>query len=166
MEKILTELKQRYPDLTRPFKVMIAGTFDLLHTGHLSLINTASQMGEVYVIIARDSTVEKFKKQKPIMPEEQRMEIIKNIKGVNYVELGSDTEDWMKRIIEINPNLFLLGPNQWGDEEFYENELKKSGLKTIFRRMPEMDTRFLLNSSTKIKEKILKIYKSTKIGKN
>ena len=78
MEKILTELKERYPDLSRPFKVMIAGTFDLLHTGHLSLISTASQMGEVYVIIARDSTVEKFKGQKPIMPEEQRMEIIKN----------------------------------------------------------------------------------------
>jgi len=162
MEKILSELKTKFPDLHRPFKVMIAGTFDILHTGHISLIKSAANIGDVYVIIARDSSVEKFKGQKPIMPEEQRMEIIKNIKGVEFVELGSDTEDWMRRIVEINPDLFLLGPNQWGDEEFYESEMKKTGLKTIFRRIPEMDTQFPLNSSTKIKERILQVYKSTK----
>ncbi|MBN2157366.1 MAG: adenylyltransferase/cytidyltransferase family protein [Candidatus Lokiarchaeota archaeon] len=162
MNKFTKELKSLYPGLNRPYKVMIAGTFDIIHTGHTYLIQKAAEIGDLYVIIARDISVEKFKGQKPIMPEAQRMELIRNIKGVKYVELGSDTEDWLKRIIEINPDLFLLGPNQWGDENSYEKEVKKKGAYTIFRRLPTKDIRFSLNSSTKIKEKILKVYKSVR----
>ena len=162
MEQFKKELQNLYPNLERSFKVMIAGTFDIILTGHISLINTAANIGDVYVIIARDSSVEKFKGQKPIMPENQRLEIILNMKGVNHAELGSDKEDWLIRIIEIEPDLFLLGPNQWGNEDFYEKEMKQHNLKTIFRRLPELDSRFPLNSSTKIKEKILSCYKPKK----
>ena len=160
MDKILTELQTLFPNLTRPYKVMIAGTFDLIHTGHLSLIEAAATIGDVYVIIARDSSVEKFKGQVPIMPENQRMKIIRNIKGVKHVELGSDKEDWLIRIVEIRPELFLLGPNQWGDADQYEKETRELSTPTIFRRLPELDSTFPLNSSTKIKEKILTCYKS------
>ncbi|MHA1112094.1 MAG: adenylyltransferase/cytidyltransferase family protein [Promethearchaeota archaeon] len=165
MDKIIAELQQKNPNLNRPYKVMIAGTFDVIHTGHISLIKAAAEIGDVYVIIARDSSVEKFKEQKPIMPETQRMEIIRNIKGVKYVELGSDKEDWLIRIVEIKPDLFLLGPNQWGDQDQYEEEVQALGAPTMFRRLPEMDTEFPLNSSTKIKEKILTCYKSKSIKK-
>jgi FAD synthetase len=160
MEKIIEELNLKFPNLNRPYKVMIAGTFDILHTGHLALIKSAAALGDVYVIIARDSSVEKFKGQKPIMPENQRLEIIRNIKGVKHAELGSDKEDWLVRIKELQPELFLLGPNQWGDEKSYENQMNKMGVKTMFRRLPHMDSKFPLNSSTKIKEKILTCYKS------
>ena len=64
------------------------------------------------------------------------------------------------RIVEIKPDLFLLGPNQWGDEDRYEEDTRKLGAPTIFRRLPELDTEFPLNNSTKIKEKILSCYKS------
>jgi FAD synthetase len=163
MNKFIAELRKLLPDLTRPYKVMIAGTFDILHTGHLSLIHAASEIGDLYVIIARDSSVDKFKGQKPIMPEKQRMEIIRNIKGVKHVELGSDKEDWLIRIVELKPDLFLLGPNQWGNENQYEEEMRKHGAQTIFRRLPHLDTKYSLNSSTKIKEKILSCYKSKSI---
>ncbi len=160
MNKITDELQKLFPNLNRRYKVMIAGTFDIIHTGHIHLIQKAAEIGEVYVIIARDSSVEKFKGQKTIMPELQRMEIIRNIKGVKNVELGSDKEDWLLRIVEIKPELFLLGPNQWGNEDSYEKETKQLGALTIFRRLPELDSKFSLNSSTKIKEKILSCYKT------
>ena len=160
MNEFKAELQRLHPKITRPFKVMIAGTFDIIHTGHLQLIKKAAEIGELYVIIARDYSVEKFKGQKPIMPEEQRMELIRNIKGVKHVELGSDKEEWLIRIVDIKPDLFLLGPNQWGDEESYEKETKQLGAPTIFRRLPHLDIKFPLNSSTKIKEKILKCYKA------
>jgi len=161
MNKFIAELRTTFAHLSHPYKVMIAGTFDILHTGHLYLIDKAAEIGEVYVIIARDASVTKFKGQKPIMPELQRMKIIQHIRGVKNVELGSDKEDWLVRIVEINPDLFLLGPNQWGNEEKYEQQAKKLGAHTIFRRLTEMDTEFPLNSSTKIKEKILICYKSS-----
>ena len=64
------------------------------------------------------------------------------------------------RIAEFNPDIFLLGPNQFGDPGKYEGELKKLEYKTIFRRLPEIDDSFPLSSSTKIKEKIIKSFKS------
>jgi len=160
MNEFKAELQRLQPNITHPYKVMIAGTFDIVHTGHLQLIKTAAEIGDLYVIIARDNSVEKFKGQKPIMPEEQRMELIRNIKGVKHVELGSDKEEWLIRIVEIKPDLFLLGPNQWGNEASYEKETKQLGAQTLFRRLPNLDTKFPLNSSTKIKEKILKCYKA------
>ncbi len=160
MNKITEDLHTLFPDVNRPYKVMIAGTFDIIHTGHIHLIQKAAEIGDVYVIIARDSSVEKFKGQKPIMPEAQRMEIIRNIKGVKHVELGSDKENWLIRIVEVKPELFLLGPNQWGNEDSYEKETRQLGAPTIFHRLPDLDTKFSLNSSTKIKEKILNCYKA------
>jgi len=158
IQEIINELKRIYPK-KNCFKVMIAGTFDIIHTGHLYLINEAGKIGKVYVIVARDVSVEKFKKQKPILPENQRLEIVRSIKNVYWAELGSDKEDWVLRIVEICPDLFLLGPNQYGEPSYYENEVKKRGCNTIFRRLNKMDDRYELNSSSKIKEKILKNYK-------
>ncbi len=39
-------------------KVLIAGTFDLIHPGHIFLINEAAKLGDVYVIVATDKNRE------------------------------------------------------------------------------------------------------------
>lgn len=155
-ERFKKELEKMYPEKKGDFKVMIAGTFDILHTGHIYLINEAAKIGHVHVIIGRDNSVNKFKHQPPILPEKQRLEIVRAIKNVEWAELGSNSEDWLIRIAEIDPELFLLGPNQFGDPENFERELRKRGCKTIFRRLEKMDEKFSLNSSSKIKEKILR----------
>ena len=71
-------------------KVMATGTFDLLHPGHGIYLNEAKKLGgedaKLYVVIARDSTVEK-RKRYPIVGEQQRLELIKMIKGVDLVAL-------------------------------------------------------------------------------
>ena len=159
-EEIIEELKKIHPNKTE-FNVMLAGTFDLIHTGHIYLIKEASKIGKVHVIIARDTSVTKYKGQPPILPENQRLKLVQGLKGVESVRLGSENGKLI-RIAEFNPDIFLLGPNQFGDPGKYEGELKKLEYKTIFRRLPEIDDSFPLNSSTKIKEKILKSYKSKK----
>jgi FAD synthetase len=155
INKIIKELKDLHTNRDT-FTVMIAGTFDIIHNGHLYLINEAAKIGIVHVIVARDTSVEKFKGQKPILPEKQRLEIVRSIKNVTWAELGSDKDDWIKRIVEICPDVFLLGPNQFGDPVYYENQVKTRGCCTIFRRLPTLYDKFDLNSSTKIKLKILK----------
>jgi FAD synthetase len=56
--------------------VLASGVFDLLHLGHVRFLEEAKKAGgrnaELVVIIARDSTVEKRKGERPIMPENQR----------------------------------------------------------------------------------------------
>ena len=157
-EKCIEELRQLHPEKLK-FNVMIAGTFDIIHTGHIYLIREAAKIGDVHVIIARDASVTKYKKQPPILSENQRMEIVKGLKGVTSARMGSE-DGKLVRIAEFNPDIFLLGPNQFGNPEKYEKELNKVGFNIIFRRLPDMDESFELNSSTKIKEKILKSYKT------
>lgn len=158
---IIKELKNLHPNRDT-FTVMIAGTFDILHNGHIYLINQAAKIGIVHVIVARDSSVERFKGQSPILPEKQRLEIVRSIKNVTWAELGSDKEDWIKRIVEICPDIFLLGPNQFGDPIYYENQVRTRGCCTIFRRLPNIYDKFELNSSTKIKIKIINQWKPPK----
>ncbi|MCP4761375.1 MAG: adenylyltransferase/cytidyltransferase family protein [archaeon] len=158
-ERFKEELKLLYPNkLEDDFDVVIAGTFDIIHPGHIYFIREAAKIGKVHVIIARDASVEKYKGQPPILPEKQRLKNILGIKGVKTAELGSDNGKLVP-IVRRNPDLFLLGPNQYGDPDKYEDELKKVGCTTIFRKLPELDESFPLNSSRKIKEKILKTYK-------
>ena len=49
-------------------KVLIAGTFDILHPGHTFLINEAAKLGDVYVIVATDINRTKYSGQAPIVP--------------------------------------------------------------------------------------------------
>jgi FAD synthetase len=160
----LEELHRLYPKQKEPFKVMIAGTFDIIHTGHIALINEAAKIGKVHVIVARDSSVKKFKGQPPIFPEVQRLSIVRSLKSVEWAELGSETEDWMLRIAELNPQMFLLGPNQFGEPDKFEKQLRLRNCATIFRRMKKMDEEFPLNSSTKIKQEIVNRYKSKSLN--
>jgi len=50
-------------------KVLVAGTFDILHPGHIFLINEAAKLGEVHVIVATDKNRKSFSGELPIIPE-------------------------------------------------------------------------------------------------
>ncbi len=141
--------------LARP-KVVVAGTFDIIHPGHIMLIYEAWKRGRVYVIVARDSSVEKFKGRLPIIPEEQRLQVVSSIKYVYQALLG-DKNDILKPIERLKPDIILLGPDQWADEEWLVEELKKRGLDTRVERLKQkVDCE--LCSSSKIAKKACSNY--------
>ena len=112
---------------------MVFGTFDILHQGHLFLFKKAKELSdELYVIVAKDVNVEKFKKNLPKNNEQQRLENIKNIEEVNQVTLG-DENDIYKIIEEIKPDIIALGYDQ--DEQNLKNELEKRNLKIKIVRL-------------------------------
>ncbi|GAH11103.1 unnamed protein product, partial [marine sediment metagenome] len=95
------------------------------------LINEASKLGEVYVIVARDVNVKKFKGESPILPEEQRLEMVQNLKNVKKAIFGKIDSDYLKIIEEINPDIIMLGPNQKVTIKMIKNGLKAKGLEKI-----------------------------------
>jgi len=111
-------------------KVVIAGTFDLIHPGHLWLIKKASEYGKLTVIVARDKNVKHFKGHLPIIPEEQRLQVVKGLKNVDEAILGHTSGDILKIIEEIKPDILILGPDQnFISEEELKKELMNRGLK-------------------------------------
>ena len=140
-------------------KVLIAGTFDIIHPGHIFLIKEASKLGDVYVIVSTDKNREKYSGVAPINPETQRLEVIKNIKGVRDARIGRSDNDTLKTVEEINPDIILIGPDQNYDIEILKQGLKKKGLDHIeVKRLEIYYNKYELHSSSLIKQKIIQEY--------
>ncbi|MCK4481085.1 MAG: FAD synthase [Candidatus Lokiarchaeota archaeon] len=147
----MSELKRR---------VLVAGTFDLIHAGHIYLINEASKLGDVYVVVATDDNREIFSGERPIIPQEQRLEIIKNLKNVKDARLGRSDNDTLKTVEEIDPDIILLGPDQKYSIDILKEGLEKKGLNHIeVRRLETYYDKYELHSSRLIKQKIIEKYK-------
>ena len=144
-------------------KVLVAGTFDLIHPGHIFLFNEAAKIGDVYVIVATDNNRELYSGERPVIPEQQRLEVVKNIKNIKEARLGRSDNDTLKTVEEINPDIILLGPDQKYDLNTLKEGLKKKGLNHIeVKRMKSYYDKYALHSSSLIKRKIIKTYKENK----
>ena len=136
--------------------VLVAGTFDLIHPGHLHLIEEAAKLGKVVVVVGTDAIVEKLKGHKPVIPEKQRLYVVSKLKGVDRAVLGHETLDFTKIIAEIGPDIILLGPDQGPSEEKWAAMLADKGLKIKVSRLDKRITDFPLTSTTEIVAKIKK----------
>jgi len=135
----------------------------LIHPGHIFLINEAAKLGDVYIIVATDKNRRLYSGRSPIIPQEQRLEVIKSIKYVKDARLGRSDNDTLKTVEEINPDIILLGPDQKYGVDILKNGLKAKGLNHIeVRRLETYYDKYELNSSSSIKQKIIEKYRKNK----
>ena len=98
-------------------KVCISGYFDPLHVGHLEYINKAKKLGDYLVVIVNNNLQCKLKKGKFFMDENDRVEIVKNLKSVDEVFLSIDSDKTVCKSLEkLKPSIFANG----GDRKNYE----------------------------------------------
>jgi len=136
-------------------RVLATGTFDILHPGHVYFLSQARALGdELFVIIARDSNV--THKPKPIIPEEQRLEMVDALRTVDKAILGSE-KDIFEPLKEIRPDIIVLGYDQHFEIELLEKELTKRGLPAKVVRIPLSKECPLCSTGAIIKE-VLKRY--------
>jgi FAD synthetase len=142
--------------------VLASGVFDLLHLGHVRFLEEAKKAGgrnaELVVIIARDSTVEKRKGEKPIMPENQRCALVESLKVVDCAILGFKDFDMGKVIEKLKPDVIAVGYDQEGVEGSLRKYIEERGLKIRIARIGKFGEDEL-NSSSKIKRKIIEDFK-------
>jgi len=138
--------------------VLASGVFDLLHLGHVKFLEEAKKAGgkdaELIVIIARDSTVEKNKGRKPIMPENQRRALVESLKVVDEAVLGFEEFDIGDVIERIKPDVIALGYDQAGMEKRVQEYVDKHKLNVAVIRIGKFEED-ALDSSSKIRQKII-----------
>ncbi len=100
------------PSALRPHvRVMTTGVFDLLHPGHIAMLEEAAKLGdELVVVIARDLSAAK-EKHTPITPEEQRRRMVEALKPVDRAVLGHQG-DYYRIVEELRPDIIALGFDQ------------------------------------------------------
>ena len=70
-------------------KVYLCMSTDIIQTGHINVIEKAAELGEVTVGVLCDKYVAMYEKY-PVLPLEERIKIIRNIKGVEHVVVQED----------------------------------------------------------------------------
>ena len=131
-------------------KVMCAGTFDIIHPGHLYYLSEAKKYGDkLIVVVSRDETSEKFKGRKPLHGEKERLESLRMLNVVDEAVLGKQGNIF-DIIEEIKPDVICLGYDQKVQKQELEDELKKRGIKADVIRIGAY---------------MQHVYKSSKMGK-
>ena len=100
---------RRYPEAKK--RIMVSGGFDPIHKGHIRMIREAVKKGEVLVIVNSDAWLMR-KKGYVFMPFEERVEIIKSIKGVRDTSVvGIDDSDntVCEALRKFKPDYFANG---------------------------------------------------------
>jgi len=142
--------------------VLATGTFDLLHYGHVFYLTEAKKAGgedaKLIVVVARDSTVEKLKGSKPIVPEDQRKAVIEALKVVDEAILGHEEMDMISIIEQAKPDIIAVGHDQKDIEEMLRKCIAEKRLKVIVVKIGRFAEKEL-NSSSKIKRKIIERYR-------
>ncbi|MBI2546112.1 FAD synthase [Candidatus Woesearchaeota archaeon] len=103
-------------------KVLVFGTFDILHPGHLYFLREAKGRGDTLVaVVALDETVKQVKGKSPQNNQEQRMENLLKTGIVDKAVLGNPGDKHL--IIEqLRPDVICLGY----DQKFFTENLKEN----------------------------------------
>ena len=131
--------------------VYTVGTFDLLHVGHLALLNHCKLLGDILVVgVASDAVVKMYKPNVPIVPLEQRVEMLEALSCVDIVRPYHQLE-YVSGCKAVDVDIFVVGED-WGKKPHnldVNNYLRKMG-KEIAQVNYNPRT-----SSTKIKKIVL-----------
>jgi FAD synthetase len=146
---------------TEKTKVVLAsGVFDLLHLGHVRFLEEAKKTGgpsaKLIVVVARDSTVEKKKGKKPVMPEYQRCALVASLKVVDEAILGYENLDMGRVLEKIKPDIVAVGHDSHtsGLEQTVRKLVKEKGLHIRVVKIGKFSSDEL-DSSSEIKRRIV-----------
>jgi glycerol-3-phosphate cytidylyltransferase len=135
--------------------VYTVGTFDLLHVGHLALLEYCATLGDkVAVGVASDEVVRLYKPKAPVIPLDQRIEMLQALRCVDIV-LPYHELDYLSVCKQVKADIFVIGED-WGRkphnhdvEKYFDTQGKK-----VFQIKYHPRT-----SSTKIKQNIVEQFK-------
>lgn len=132
------------------------GVYDMFHIGHLNLINHAKEYCDHLIVgVNSDELVESYKHKIPVINQEERREIVANIKAVDECVIAT-TLDKMQSWEQLHYDAIFIGDDWKGDARWQQTkeDLAKIGVDVVF--LPHTDgitsTQLRPQSDNRIKE--------------
>ncbi len=148
--------------------ICTVGSWDMLHIGHLRYLIKAKEQGDVLVVgTDSDRGIKLYKKDelRPVIPQEERMEMLKYQECVDYITLVDDIDDngkWQYELIKvIRPNLFVTTVDSYPEEQIKDirgysddvlilpRQAEKTSTTEIIERMIKKHLEAMLSNMTK-----------------
>ncbi len=139
--------------------MLATGVFDLLHIGHLIFLEESKRKGgprsRLVVVVARDKTVLRRKGKGPIIPEDQRRELVAALRVVDRAILGREEIDLLGILKEVQPDVVCVGYDQNEIRAAVTRLIRKRGLPIRVIRIRRFGP-LGFNSSSKLKSRVAK----------
>lgn len=159
IRKIVTleELGRISQELKSQGKILVTtnGTFDILHVGHKRALEQSKSFGDVLIVgVNSDSSVKQYKSDlRPIVPENDRAEMLAGLACVDYVVIFQEKEP-SNFLNIVKPHIHTKG-GEYDPEKLIETAIiKQNGGKVV------KTDQVLGLSTTNIIKKIIKVYTS------
>lgn len=125
-------------------RIITYGTFDLLHYGHINLLQRAKQLGDYLIVALSTNEFNEIKGKKCYFSYEQRKKLLESIRYVDLVIPESNWEQKTDDVKRYDIDVFVMGDDWKGKFDF----LKQYCEVVYLSRTPEIST-------TKIKSDLL-----------
>ncbi|VAX28345.1 ADP-heptose synthase / D-glycero-beta-D-manno-heptose 7-phosphate kinase [hydrothermal vent metagenome] len=113
--------------------VFTNGCFDIIHAGHIQYLGEAKALGDILVVgVNSDASVGRLKTRRPIVPQDQRVEVLSALEMVSYVTIFA--EDTPYEVIKlIMPDVLVKG-GDWEVGDIVGSDLVKEVRSLPYRQ--------------------------------
>ena len=95
--------------------VITFGTFDVLHVGHVRVLNRAAELGDRLVVgVSSDALNFSKKGRNPIFDQDERIELVSNLKVVDHVFVEESLELKRDYVVEHGADVLVMGDDWAG----------------------------------------------------
>ena len=103
--------------------VITFGTFDVLHVGHVRVLNRAGALGDRLVVgVSSDALNFSKKGRNPVFSQEERLELVANLKVVDEVFVEESLEQKREYVETYGADVLVMG-DDWAGRFDYLNDL-------------------------------------------
>ena len=125
--------------------VITFGTFDVLHVGHVRVLNRAAELGDRLVVgVSSDALNFSKKGRNPVFSQDERMEIVANLKVVDAVFVEESLELKRDYVVEHSADVLVMG-DDWAGKFDFLNDICKVVYLT---RPPSVSTTAIIEHIT------------------
>jgi glycerol-3-phosphate cytidylyltransferase len=123
-----------------------SGVYDLFHVGHLNLLKNAASLCDNLIVGVSTDELVSYKNKKAVIPHAERMEIIRNVKGVDTVVPQEDMNKF-KMWERLKFDVMFVGDDWFETDKWREIEAKfnEVGVKIIYFPYTKGTSSTLLN---------------------
>lgn len=100
-------------------RVFVSGSFDLIHSGHITFLKEAAKYGDLFVGIGSDDSILKYKGRLPVCLEDERLFMLRALECVKevWVNTGEGKLDFAEDLEHTAPDILIVNEDQHTEEK-------------------------------------------------
>ncbi len=99
--------------------VFTAGTFDLVHSGHVNFLRQCAEFGDVTLVLNTDEFIQRYKGKPPVMSYSERFEVLSEFRSVKNIFPNWANENCAAVVDDLRPDIIAVG-SDWARKDYYK----------------------------------------------